>query len=63
MLGDLPMKFTKGELDAAVTATDAWCTANAASFNNALPQPFRNTATAAEKALLLALVAVRRYGG
>lgn len=55
--------FTKDELAAAASAADAWADANAASYNAALPQPFRGTATAGQKALLLAAVALRRAGG
>lgn len=61
-LGDMPAKFSKAELDAATTAADAWLTTNSASYNSALPTSFKNGATPAEKALLLALVALRRYG-
>jgi hypothetical protein len=54
--------FTKPQLAAAVTAADGWVDANAASFNSALPAAFRNSATAAQKAMLLVYVATRRYG-
>lgn len=58
--GELP--WSKADLDAAVAAVDDWATANAASFNSALPQPFRGTASSALKALLLAAVCLRRAG-
>jgi len=57
------MPFAVPDLVAAVQAADAWATANAASFNTALPDPFKSTATAAQKAALLAFVALRRYSG
>ena len=61
-LADAPCKFTKAQLEAAADAADDWLTANAASFNAALPPAFRTTATQTEKALLLSVVALRRYG-
>lgn len=53
---------TKADLDAAIRAADAWCDANAVSYNSALPQPFRTNATAAQKSALLDFVARRRAG-
>lgn len=53
---------SKPDLRAAVDATDSWIDANAASFNTALPQPFRGEATAAQKTFLLCYVAMRRAG-
>lgn len=55
--------FDRPALEAAVTAVDSWCTANAANFNSALPDPFKSTATPAQKAALLAFVCIARYGG
>lgn len=54
--------FTKAELRAALDATDDWIDDNAASFNSALPQPFRGAATSAQKTLLFCYVAMRRQG-
>lgn len=54
--------FSKPELKAAIAAADAWMESNAASYNAALPQPFRGTATVSWKAIILALVALRRSG-
>lgn len=54
--------FTKDELRAAVNAADQWASDNAASYNAALPQPFRGTATASQKAVLLFSVIARRAG-
>lgn len=53
---------TKPDLRAALDATDAWIDSNQASFNTALPQPYRNQATLAEKTLLFCYVAMRRAG-
>lgn len=61
--GATPCQFTRTDLEAAVNAIDAWCTTNATSFNNALPAAFKTNATAAQKAALLAVVCIARYGG
>lgn len=54
--------FTKPDLLAAVAAIDGWVEANLTGFNAALPQPFRGSATTAQKAELLAYVLWRRIG-
>jgi hypothetical protein len=54
--------FTKADLLAAVAATDDWIEANLASFNQALPQPFRAAATTEQKAEIFAYVLWRRIG-
>lgn len=54
--------FTKPDLIAAVAALDTFMDTNASSINSALPLPFRTSATTAQKALLLALIVMRRYG-
>lgn len=54
--------FTKPELVAAIDATDQWVEDNTASFNSALPVAFRTSATAAQKAAVLAYVLWRRIG-
>lgn len=54
--------YTKADLRAAIDACDTWIDANASSFNQALPQPFRGQATAQQKTLLLCWVAMRRAG-
>lgn len=59
-LGRIPV--TKTELRAAVDATDQWIEDNQASFNTALPQPFRGAATAPMKTLMFCYVAMRRGG-
>jgi len=58
----IPTKFIKPDLKAAVEAADAWADANATSYNTALPVPFRTSASASEKALLLAYVCLKRAG-
>lgn len=54
--------FTKDQLKAAVDATDTWIDSNAASFNSALPAPFRTGASLTQKTLLFCFVAMRRAG-
>ncbi len=53
--------MAKPDLKAAVDAADNWVDANAASYNAALPLPFRNNATAGQKSLLLVAVVLMRY--
>jgi hypothetical protein len=53
---------TKSELRAAIDATDQWIDDNQASFNTALPQPFRGAATTPQKTFLFCYVAMRRAG-
>jgi hypothetical protein len=55
-----PVAFTKADLRDALDATDDWIDENQASFNSALPQPFRSAATAEQKTLLFCYVAMRR---
>lgn len=57
-----PIALTKAQLRAAIDAADDWCEANAASFNTALPAAARTGLTAGQKAMLLAYVALKRYG-
>lgn len=54
--------ISKVDLAAALAAADQWAEDNAAAYNTALPVPFRTSATAAEKALLLCYVIMRRSG-
>lgn len=54
--------ITKTDLAAALAAADQWADDNAAAYNAALPTPFRTAATAAEKAMLLCYVIMRRSG-
>lgn len=59
--GSIPLNLSKTELRAAVNAIDAWVDANAASFNNAIPQPARTQLSARQKAELLMFVVRRRF--
>lgn len=51
---------TKAQLREAVNATDDWIEANQTSFNNALPVPFRTSASLVQKTFLFCYVAMRR---
>ena len=55
--------ITKVDLRAAVDALDSFLDTNAAAINSAIPQPARGSLTTAQKARLLALVTLRRFGG
>lgn len=55
--------ISKVDLRAAVDAVDTWLDANAAALNAAIPQPARGSLTTAQKARILSLVALKRYGG
>jgi hypothetical protein len=59
-LGGIPVN--KVDLRAAVDAADQWADDNAASFNTALPQPFKGAASIGMKSLLLCYVIMRRAG-
>ena len=48
---------------AGITKADLQAAVNAAGFNAALPTAFRTNATAGQKALLLAVVALARFDG
>ncbi len=62
MRGLIPVAgITKAQLRAAVDAIDDWIVANAAAFNTAIPVAARNALTSAQKARLLALIALKRY--
>lgn len=50
------------DLIAAMAAADEWLDDNAQSFNQALPVPFRTTATLQQKAALLIYLARKRAG-
>jgi len=58
--GNCPGDVVKLDNRAVVNAIDDWCEANQASFNSALPLPFRTSATPLQKARVLARVAIRR---
>jgi len=46
---------------AAVNAADDWVEANQASYNTALPEPFKTWATPRQKSLVLMQVVLRRF--
>lgn len=46
---------------ATIDAVDQWISDNQASYNSALPLPFRTAATASQKARLLSLVMAFRF--
>lgn len=52
----------KADLRAAVDATDNWIDGNQASYNSALPQPFRGAASDVQKTILFCAVALARVG-
>lgn len=54
--------LTRDDIEAAAADTEAFITNNSTAINNALPLPFRTTATTAQKRVLLALVAVEMAG-
>lgn len=54
---------TKADLLAAFNGLDDYLEANATAINNAIPQPARAQLTTAQKALIMAMVAMKRYGG
>ena len=53
--------LNKADLQAAVTASDAWVDSNSASFNSALPVAARNNLTTSQKSLLLVAVILMRH--
>jgi hypothetical protein len=57
-----PPGLLKSEIRAALNAADDWVDANAASYNTALPQPYRGAADPDQKAILLALICLKRAG-
>jgi hypothetical protein len=50
----------KADIRAAVNAADDWANTNAASYNSALPLPFRTAATSDQKSRLLEAVISKR---
>lgn len=55
--------ITKTDLRAAVDAIDNFLEANTTVINNAFPAAARTGLTAAQKARILAYVAIKRWGG
>lgn len=61
--GHAPSAITKVDARAAVNAIDDWIDgAGAALINTEFPQPFKAEATTAQKAIILAYVALQRAG-
>jgi hypothetical protein len=59
---ECPGTVLKTEFRAAVNDLDAYLESTAAALNSALPQPYRGAATQAQKAALLAAVALKKWG-
>lgn len=59
---DFPGDCIKSVLKAAIDATDNWIEANFASYNAALPQPFRGSATLKQKLRLFKKVLNAKFG-
>jgi hypothetical protein len=56
-----PLTILKADMRAAVDGLDSWYDANAASANQALPQPARAALSLEDKALLSNLIVTKRY--
>lgn len=57
----LSVGITKTDLRAAVNALDTFLDNNAATINNAIPQPARSSLSTPQKAILLMYVITRHY--
>jgi hypothetical protein len=57
---DAPL--TKADVRAAVDGIDQWLTDNAASGNQAIPQPARAGLSTAQKARMQSLIVLKRWG-
>lgn len=55
------VSIAKADLRAAFDAIADWLDTNAATINAVIPQPARESLTASQKALLMALVIRKRY--
>ena len=53
--------INKPDLRTAVDALDTFMNTNAATINNALPQPAKSALTVQQKALMLSYVVLKRY--
>jgi hypothetical protein len=53
--------INKADLRAAVDALDTFMNDNAATINNALPEPAKGVLTVQQKALMLSYVVLKRY--
>jgi len=56
-----PVAFVKNDLYTAIVDLDTWVDNNAAVVNNALPLPFRTSATAEQKSIVFAAIVLARY--
>lgn len=56
-----PAQVLKPDLRAAIDATDTWIDGNTASFNSALPLPFRTAANVRQKVRLFVFVLRKRF--
>jgi hypothetical protein len=56
-----PVRMTKTDLRAAISAVDGFLDSNASTINAAIPQPARAELNATQKRVLVSYVA--RYGG
>jgi hypothetical protein len=56
-----PFTILKTDIRAAVDALDAWYNTNAASANQAIPQPARAQLTLTDKAHMSQLIVAKRY--
>lgn len=54
--------MTTVDIKVAFAAVDAWVDDNQISYNSALPEPFKSTATAEQKAMLLCFVVMKQTG-
>lgn len=55
-------EFDTVDLLAAADAVDSWTETNQGSYNAALPDPFKSTASLEQKTLLLCFIALKRAG-
>lgn len=58
---DCTSATTRNEVLSAASAADQWLTDNQASYNAALPQPFRTWATPRQKAAVLHHIMLQRF--
>ena len=55
--------LTKSDIKTAITATNTWIDNNAASYNSALAANVQSSLTSAQKSVLFAYVALKKYSG
>jgi len=56
------LQITKPQLQSVISALDTFLDDNAATINQAIPSPMRSLLTVSQKAHLLALVTLKRWG-